>query len=99
MSYTVWYGYIFDRAADDAERDKILGLEQIEMKRLNRAYVIISSNPFVLTMSIAFSAISLACTAITRFAPDLAAKRDKMPVPQPSSSTIASLKRIGLVMM
>ena len=94
MSYTVWYGYIFDRAADDAERDETLGLEQIGMKRLNRAYVIISSNPFALTMSVAFSAISLASTAITRFTPDLAAKRDKMPVPQPTSRTIAYLKRI-----
>lgn len=63
------------------------------------AYVITSSKPFALTICSAFSAISLASTAKTRFAPARAAKSDKMLVPHPTSRTVAPRKTSGCVKM
>ena len=59
------------------------------------AHVIISSSPFARTMFSAFSAISLASTAYTFRAPDFAANKESMPVPHPTSSTVASLNKSG----
>lgn len=50
-------------------------------------------------ISSALSAILLASTANTFLAPALAANRDRIPVPQPTSMTILSLKRDGLERM
>ena len=46
--------------------------------------------PFLAIMSTASDAMLLPSTAITRFAPARAQKRDKMPVPAPTSITTAS---------
>jgi hypothetical protein len=58
--------------------------------------VMTSSSSFALTIARAFSAIGAASTAYTLRAPARAAKRDRMPVPQPTSRTTAPRKTAGL---
>ena len=52
-----------------------------------------SAKPLAATMMRACSMMELMSTPMTRRAPALAANMDRMPVPQPTSSTTLSLKR------
>lgn len=61
--------------------------------------VITLSQPFALINFLAFSALLLASTAYTFFAPAYAANKDSMPLPAPTSITILSLKSVWFNMI
>lgn len=58
--------------------------------------IMIFSNPFALISFLAFSALLLASIAYTFDAPAYAAKRDRIPLPAPTSITTLPLKSVGL---
>ena len=60
---------------------------------LPRTSTTLSASPLAATMPLACSTMPDMSTPITSLAPALAANMDRMPVPQPTSSTILSLNR------